>query len=96
MVLLGYEPGTKGYRMVDLITEKLCISRDVKFEEDEAWNWDINNKAQLTEVGLENQIFSFNSLFPVRLCCILLVQVRRVRVLGVVKYPQCHHYHNHL
>jgi hypothetical protein len=59
MVLLGYEPGTKGYRMVDPITEKLCNSRDVKFEEDEAWNWDSNNKAQLTEVGPENSNFQF-------------------------------------
>jgi hypothetical protein len=64
MVLLGYEPGTKGYRMVDLITEKLCISRDVKFEEDEAWNWDSNNKAQLTEVGPENSNFQFQLTVP--------------------------------
>lgn len=38
MVLLGYEAGTKGYRLVDPVTEKLHISRDVVFEEEGAWN----------------------------------------------------------
>jgi hypothetical protein len=64
MVMLGYEPGTKGYRMVDPITEKLCISRDVKFEEDEAWHWDSYNKAQSTEVDSDNSNFQFQFIVP--------------------------------
>jgi hypothetical protein len=36
----------------------------VKFEEDEAWNWDNNNKAQLTEVGPENSNFQFQFTVP--------------------------------
>jgi hypothetical protein len=36
MVMLGYEAGTKGYRLVDPSIEKLHISRDVVFEEEAA------------------------------------------------------------
>jgi hypothetical protein len=50
MVLLGYESGTKGYRMVDPTTERLYISRDVKFEEDVAWNWNSDSCFQSTEI----------------------------------------------
>lgn len=40
MVLLGYETGTTGYRLFDPVTERLCISRDVLFEENRPWEWD--------------------------------------------------------
>nr|GEV23997.1 ribonuclease H-like domain, reverse transcriptase, RNA-dependent DNA polymerase [Tanacetum cinerariifolium] len=40
MVYLGSEPGSKAYRLFDPITEKICIRRDVKFKEDEIWNWE--------------------------------------------------------
>lgn len=40
MVLLGYESGTKGYRLVDPLTEQVHISRDVVFEEEKGWIWD--------------------------------------------------------
>ncbi|XP_066341937.1 uncharacterized protein [Miscanthus floridulus] len=38
-VFLGYEPGTKGYRVFDPINEKLMLSRDVVFDEKMPWNW---------------------------------------------------------
>jgi len=40
MVFLGYEPGTKGYRLYDPDRRRLVISRDVVFEEDRAWEWE--------------------------------------------------------
>ena len=40
MVFLGYEPGTKGYRLYDPDRRRLVISRDVLFEEDRAWEWE--------------------------------------------------------
>lgn len=39
MVFLGYETGTKGYRVYDHVAKKLHISRDVIFEEGRAWQW---------------------------------------------------------
>ena len=40
MVFLGYESGTKGYRVFDPVNNQLHVSRDVVFEEQEKWNWD--------------------------------------------------------
>jgi hypothetical protein len=39
MVFIGYEAGTKGYRLLDLASRTLHISWDVIFEEDQAWDW---------------------------------------------------------
>jgi hypothetical protein len=39
MVFIGYESGTKGYRLYDPVAKKLHISRDVIFEENRAWRW---------------------------------------------------------
>jgi hypothetical protein len=39
MEFIGYERGTKGYRVYDPIAKKLHISRDVIFEEAKTWDW---------------------------------------------------------
>jgi hypothetical protein len=39
MVFLGYEPGTKGYKLLDPDTMRLTVSRDVIFEENVPWDW---------------------------------------------------------
>jgi hypothetical protein len=39
MVFIGYETGTKGYRLYDLVSKKLHVSRYVMFEENRAWEW---------------------------------------------------------
>ena len=39
MVMIGYEEGTKGYRMLNPVSRTLHISRDVIFEEDQVWDW---------------------------------------------------------
>jgi len=39
MVLIGYEPGTKGYRFFDPATGRLVVSRDALFDEGQAWKW---------------------------------------------------------
>jgi hypothetical protein len=38
-IFLGYEPGSKTYRIYDLVNRKLMISRDVIFDEKNSWNW---------------------------------------------------------
>jgi hypothetical protein len=40
VVFIGYEKGTKGYRLYDSVAKKLTISRDVIFEENRTWDWD--------------------------------------------------------
>jgi hypothetical protein len=49
MIFVGYETGTKGYRVYDPVTKRLHISRDVIFEESKAWEW--NNEAQADRVA---------------------------------------------
>nr|GEX69180.1 ribonuclease H-like domain, reverse transcriptase, RNA-dependent DNA polymerase [Tanacetum cinerariifolium] len=39
MVYLGNEHGSKSYRLFDPTTQRICVSRDVKFKEDEKWDW---------------------------------------------------------
>jgi hypothetical protein len=39
MVLLGYEEGSKAYRLYDPKRGKVVISRDVVFDEMAAWDW---------------------------------------------------------
>ncbi|KAK4401282.1 Retrovirus-related Pol polyprotein from transposon TNT 1-94 [Sesamum angolense] len=39
-IFLGYSTQSKGYRIYNIKTKKLIISRDVEFDEDAMWNWD--------------------------------------------------------
>jgi hypothetical protein len=48
MVFLGYESGTKGYRVFDPVNNRLHVSRDVVFEEKEQWDWDAPTQAGQT------------------------------------------------
>ncbi|KAG6475793.1 hypothetical protein ZIOFF_065022 [Zingiber officinale] len=37
-ILLGYCENASGYKLYNPITQKLMVSRDVKFDEEQAWN----------------------------------------------------------
>ena len=39
MVFVGYEQGSKAYRVYDPVTGKLHVSRDVVFDESRGWDW---------------------------------------------------------
>nr|GEW52231.1 zinc finger, CCHC-type [Tanacetum cinerariifolium] len=39
MVHLGNEQGSKAYRLFDPTTQRVCVSRDVKFKENATWDW---------------------------------------------------------
>ncbi|GJU47968.1 ribonuclease H-like domain, reverse transcriptase, RNA-dependent DNA polymerase [Tanacetum coccineum] len=60
MVYLGNEQGSKAFRLFDPTTRKICVSRDVKFKEDETWDWSeylvehINDEPELTDFRIEN------------------------------------------
>ncbi|GJX16863.1 zinc finger, CCHC-type containing protein [Tanacetum coccineum] len=55
MVYLGNEQGSKAYRLFDPTTQRICISRDAKFKENETWDWKdymselINDEPEWTE-----------------------------------------------
>jgi len=45
-VFLGYEQGTKGYRIYDPVGDKLMVTRDVIFDESRPWNWEGKDSRQ--------------------------------------------------
>jgi hypothetical protein len=40
MIFIGYEPGSKAYRVYDPTTRRVHVSRDVVFDEAACWDWD--------------------------------------------------------
>lgn len=40
MVMMGYEKGSKAYRLYNPSTGQVCVSCDVVFEETKGWNWE--------------------------------------------------------
>ena len=43
MIFVGYDQNSKGYKLYNPNERKMMISRDVEFNEDEAWDWTVNN-----------------------------------------------------
>ena len=41
MIFVGYEEGSKCYRVYDPITKKVQVTRDVIFEESRPWDWNV-------------------------------------------------------
>ena len=54
-VFLGYSDVTKGYRLLDVKTNKLVVSRDVIFDEKTTWNWEDKKKIENTAIISLNQ-----------------------------------------
>jgi hypothetical protein len=40
MVLLGYESGSKAYKVFDPLSQRVHVTRDVVFDEAASWSWD--------------------------------------------------------
>ncbi|KAI5314278.1 hypothetical protein L3X38_043454 [Prunus dulcis] len=58
-IFLGYGSCEKGYRLYNIETKKVIISRDVIFSENECWDWNTKKETsvniQLTEIREEEQ-----------------------------------------
>ncbi|KAF0917215.1 hypothetical protein E2562_017118 [Oryza meyeriana var. granulata] len=61
MVFIGYEQGSKAYRMYDSVVRRVCVSRDVVFNETTFWDWSSagdgqgdNDPADYMEFSVEN------------------------------------------
>jgi hypothetical protein len=52
-VFLGYEPGSKAYRLYDPVSKRVLVSRDVVFEEAQPWNWSNGGEASTVEFTVE-------------------------------------------
>lgn len=48
-ILLGVSEESKAYRLLDPISKKIIISRDVVFEEDQQWSWEDDDHKQAEE-----------------------------------------------
>ena len=51
-VLLGVSKESKGYRLFDLVAKRVVVSRNVIFEEEKQWDWDVSYEEQMV-VDLE-------------------------------------------
>ncbi|GKD43000.1 retrovirus-related pol polyprotein from transposon TNT 1-94, partial [Tanacetum coccineum] len=51
-IFFGVSDESKAYRLFDPVSNKILVSRDVVFEEDQQWNWDYSHKEAI-QVDLE-------------------------------------------
>ena len=49
-VLLGVSDESKAYRLFDPVAKKIIVSRDVVFEENEGWNWNMSREEMASDV----------------------------------------------
>ena len=66
MIFVGYEHGSKAYRCLDHASLKLCISRDVLFEDSTSLSFSINNPGFLFLMRTSILLF-FNHQMKMRL-----------------------------
>ncbi|KAG6476244.1 hypothetical protein ZIOFF_065482 [Zingiber officinale] len=52
-ILLGYFENASGYKLYNPITQKLMVSRDMEFDEEQAWNWNNNNDDDMKQISFE-------------------------------------------
>ena len=66
LVHLGTEPGSKAYRLLDPLSKRIVVSRDVVFEEGIEWNWSKNEHGDPgeLEVVLKRLIKNTNESEP--------------------------------
>jgi transposase InsO family protein len=55
-VLLGVSEESKAYRLYNPLTKKVCISKDVVFDEISSWNWESHDKGKALPLELEDNI----------------------------------------
>ena len=67
MHFIGYSEESKAYKLYYLLTNKVVVSRDVIFSEDESWGWndDITSKEKPLELeGQEEEVIYEGSERP--------------------------------
>ncbi|RVW71674.1 Retrovirus-related Pol polyprotein from transposon TNT 1-94 [Vitis vinifera] len=51
-IFLGYSSTSKGYRVFNLKTKKIMVSRDIKVDEAAIWNWEKNEIEDVDQIGV--------------------------------------------
>ena len=51
-IFLGYSSTSKGYRVFNLKTKKIMVSRDIKVDEAAVWNWEKNEIEDVDQIGV--------------------------------------------
>ena len=59
-ILVGYATESKGYRVFNLNSAKIQVSRDVQFDENACWNWDLKGVQQTITAALESPLQSID------------------------------------
>ena len=57
---MGYATESKGYRVFNLNSAKIQVSRDVQFDENACWNWDLKRVQQTITAALESPVQSID------------------------------------
>lgn len=68
-IFLGYSNNSKGYRVYNLETKRILVSRDVKFDEVSKWNWEkCQAEDNLQELNFDDEEENYDSDtdFPMR------------------------------
>lgn len=52
LVHLGIEPGSKAYRLYNPTSRKITVSRDVVFDEETSWEWNVTEEERSVEQGI--------------------------------------------
>jgi len=52
LVFIGYDSRSKGYKLYNPINGKVIISRDVVFDEEDSWAWDISSNEETVSFPL--------------------------------------------
>jgi len=53
-IFVGYEPGSKAYRVYDPVTRRVHVSRDLVFEEAVQWLWTQGQRSEVDDFVLEH------------------------------------------
>ena len=48
-IFVGYEPGSKAYRVYDPVTQRMHVSRDLVFEEVAQWLWTQGQRSEVDD-----------------------------------------------
>ena len=53
-IFVGYEPGSKAYRVYDPVSQRVHVSRDLVFEEAVQWSWTQGQRSEVSDFTAEH------------------------------------------